>query len=65
MSKYAEIIYPNDDKNTYPFKLALHMYERFISNHERIDGPTKILDIGCSKGTALINFSKCSNNLDL
>ena len=65
MSKYAEIIYPNDNKNTYPFKLAKHLYEKFIFDRELKAESTKVLDIGCSKGTALINFSKCSDNLEL
>ena len=65
MSKYAEIIYPDDEKNIYPFKLAQYLYSRFISRYERKDHTIKILDIGCSKGTSLNNFSKCSKNLDL
>ena len=62
MSKYAEIIYPNDDKNTYPFKLAKHLYGKFIAGRELKSESIKVLDIGCSKGTALINFSKCSTS---
>lgn len=65
MSTYAEIIYPKDDKNTYPFKLALYLYNRFISKQRKLNDKLKLLDIGCSKGTALSNFSKCCDNLDL
>ena len=32
MSNYATLIYPSDEKNPYPQKLANYIYERFISN---------------------------------
>jgi len=58
MSKYAEIIYPKDDKNQYPFKLSKYIYDRFMSR-QQLNRKPKILDIGCSTGKALKRFNDC------
>jgi len=58
MSKYAEIIYPPDENNKYPDKLAEYLYNRFMKSYESERYNPKILDIGCSRGNALKNFAK-------
>ena len=64
MSSYREIIYPPDEKNEYPQKLADHLYERFVEN-EIVEGQEfKMLDIGCCTGKALKMFNR-RNNLEL
>ncbi len=55
MSKYAEIIYPKDEKNQYPTQLSEYLYNRFIRDYECTETP-KILDIGCCTGKALKLF---------
>ena len=64
MSKYVDVIYPPDEKNKYPELLAQHLYERFMKSYNAEGNVPKVLDIGCSTGKALANFSKCGN-LDL
>ena len=64
MSSYREIIYPPDEKNEYPQKLADHLYERFIEGELVEDREFKILDIGCCTGKALKMFNR-RGNLDL
>ena len=59
MSKYAEVIYPPDEQNQYPHKLARHLYERFMAPYGKDGHVPKILDIGCSTGRALANFARC------
>ena len=56
MTKYVEVIYPEDSKNKYPQKFANHLYERFFSGKKGQEA--SILDIGCSAGKALKCFSK-------
>ena len=65
MSKYAEVIYPKDDKNQYPLKLSKYIYDRFMSIavSQSAEIP-KILDIGCCTGKALNLFAK-HGDLDL
>lgn len=58
MSNYAEIIYPPDDKNDYPILLAEYLFNRFMKEYTEDGSMPKILDIGCSRGTALKNFAK-------
>ena len=58
MSKYAEIIYPLDENNKYPDKLAEYLYNRFMKSYKKENYNPKILDIGCSRGNALKNFAK-------
>jgi SAM-dependent methyltransferase len=60
MSRYREIIYPKDDKNRYPKKLAEYIYNRFMKSYHS-DTVPKILDIGCSAGNALRLFSECGD----
>lgn len=60
MSRYAEVIYPPECNTDYPFKLSKYIYDRFISQYEKLGAP-KILDIGCSTGRALKNFRHCGN----
>ena len=60
MSKYAEVIYPRDEKNQYPSKLSEHIYTRFMKEYEA-GTPPKILDIGCCTGKALKLFSQCGD----
>ena len=57
MTKYVETIYPTDDKNNYPQRLANLLYERFFSSCNT--SKPKILDIGCCTGKALKNFANC------
>jgi len=57
VSKYAEIIYPKDDKNQYPRKLAEHLYDRFMSDGKSNE-KRRILDIGCCTGKALKLFAE-------
>ena len=64
MTNYAELIYPPDEGNSYPDKLAKYLYDRFMSQHQKEGYSPKILDIGCSRGNALKNFAKYGN-LDL
>jgi SAM-dependent methyltransferase len=59
MSRYVAVIYPKDEGNTYPQKLCNHLSERFFDTSEV--EKSKILDIGCSKGTALQSFGKSGN----
>lgn len=54
-TKYTEIIYPNDEGNTYPDKYFKHVCENLLFYD--IKGK-KILDIGCGKGTAMKQFAK-------
>ncbi len=61
MTKYAEVLYPKDDKNQYPKKLAGYIYNRFIKNYQNGDANKKILDIGCSSGKALKRFAEFEN----
>jgi len=55
MTKYTEIIYPQDENNTYPKQFCDYIYNRFFK-----DGgdSLKILDIGCNKGTNLKHFAE-------
>ena len=59
MSRYATVIYPKDEGNNYPQKLCNYINERFFdtSNNKK----SKILDIGCCKGTALHSFNTSGN----
>ena len=47
MTNYADIIYPPDESNEYPIKLAGYLYERFMNKYEKDNYSPKILDIGC------------------
>lgn len=58
MTSYREIIYPSDEKNPYPQRLADHLYGRFIAPLKVEDKPLRILDIGCCTGKALKMFNK-------
>jgi len=58
MTSYREIIYPSDEKNPYPQRLADHLYGRFIAPLKVEDRPLRILDIGCCTGKALKMFNK-------
>ena len=58
MSNYAEIIYPPDDDNSYPVLLAEYLFNRYMKKYTIKGNVPKILDIGCSRGSALKNFSK-------
>lgn len=62
MTKYAEVIYPEDSKNEYPQKLADYICNRFFSSGG--ESKPKILDIGCCTGKALKSFNR-TNNFDL
>tara|TARA_R110002096_G_scaffold244371_2_gene436584 strand:- start:2175 stop:2873 length:699 start_codon:yes stop_codon:yes gene_type:complete len=63
MSNYAELIYPNDEKNSYPQKLSNYIYDRFMWDGQ---GQTrKILDIGCCRGDALRRIKKNDSDLEL
>jgi SAM-dependent methyltransferase len=64
MTSYKEIIYPSDEKNPYPQKLADHLYDRFIKPLIKEGQTLKVLDIGCCTGNALKMFNK-RGNLDL
>lgn len=64
MSSYADVIYPPDENNQYPIKLAKYLFNRFMKEKIEINHTTKILDIGCSRGDALRNFAKFGD-LDL
>ena len=55
MSTYAAVIYPKDEGNTYPQKLCNHISERFFNTTD--NKKSRLLDIGCCKGTALRSFS--------
>jgi len=57
MTKYAEVIYPKDEKNTYPQKLAAHIVETFFNQETDSTETPRILDIGCCTGKALKLFS--------
>jgi len=59
MTKYAEIIYPPDETNSYPDQLAEYICGRFFNNYNK--SKPKILDIGCCTGKALKLFSKYTN----
>jgi SAM-dependent methyltransferase len=59
MTKYADIIYPPDEGNTYPHKFIEYIYNRFYANENKEFA--KILDIGCSTGKALRLFSNHGN----
>jgi len=54
MTNYAKIIYPPDEGNPYPKKLAKHIVTNyFVSNGTPNQ---KLLDVGCSSGTWLNCF---------
>ena len=61
MSNYADIIYPPDENNSYPILLAEYLFNRFMKKYTENGNIPKILDIGCSRGTALKNFAKFGN----
>ena len=61
MSNYKDIIYPNDEHNTYPKKLIEYLYNRFMKGGLKKGEQRKILDIGCSTGTALKMFAEHEN----
>ena len=63
MSNYETLIYPSDEKNPYPQKLANHIYEKFMNNPK--SESRKILDIGCCRGDALKRLKKNDENLEL
>ena len=48
MSNYAEIIYPPDENNQYPQKLAEYLFNRFMKKYQTNDYTPKILDIEIS-----------------
>jgi SAM-dependent methyltransferase len=52
MTKYTNLIYPEDKKNNYPEKLYRYLFKNFIKT------PGKILDVGCGKGVSLYFFNK-------
>ena len=62
MSKYAEVIYPRDEKNQYPSKLSEHIYTRFMKEYEA-GTPPKILDIGCCTGKAYVISRKIGSRI--
>lgn len=64
MTSYREIIYPSDEKNEYPQRLADHLYERFIFPLKEEGRKLRILDIGCCTGKALKMFNK-NDDLEL
>tara|TARA_Y100000310_G_C20628362_1_gene787174 strand:+ start:509 stop:1201 length:693 start_codon:yes stop_codon:yes gene_type:complete len=57
MTKYAEVVYPEDKENVYPQKLIKYLYSRFYSASS--SETPKILDVGCCTGKALRLFSEC------
>jgi len=59
MTKYTEVIYPEDKGNTYPDKYFKHICENYLLKDLY---NKKILDIGCGKGTAMNYFSKYGLN---
>ena len=59
MSKYTNVVYPEDKGNAYPQKLCNYISERFFNTSEI--KKSKILDIGCCKGTALHSFKRSGN----
>jgi SAM-dependent methyltransferase len=61
MTEYANVIYPKDEKNTYPQKLCNYISKTFFKTIEVQAEKCKILDIGCCKGTALKSFNKSGN----
>jgi SAM-dependent methyltransferase len=61
MTKYTEVIYPEDEKNQYPRKLAQYLYNRFMMVGAQQGTTRKILDIGCCTGKALKQFSEFEN----
>jgi len=64
MSNYKDIIYPNDEHNTYPRKLIQYLYTRFMKDNLKHGAQRKILDIGCCTGAALKMFAE-HEDLDL
>ena len=62
MTKYVDIIYPKDEKNKYPGKLAKYLYNRFMklgrTDAQQAGKKRKILDIGCCTGRALRRFGE-------
>jgi ubiquinone/menaquinone biosynthesis C-methylase UbiE len=60
MTNYTDVIYPPDEQNTYPKRLAAHIGERFFKNCDIGSNP-RILDIGCCTGKALKLFSNVKN----
>jgi len=61
MTKYVEVIYPEDKENQYPRKLAKYLYNRFMKTGSQQNTTRKILDIGCCTGKALKRFSEFEN----
>jgi len=58
MTKYVEIIYPKDEKNKYPTRLAKYLYKRFMKPGFDLQIKRKILDIGSCTGKALRRFGE-------
>lgn len=55
-SHYIEEMYPKDEGNSYPYKLCEYLVQTYLSNQASKE--IKFLDIGCGRGTHIINFMK-------
>jgi ubiquinone/menaquinone biosynthesis C-methylase UbiE len=55
-NKYLKEMYPDDSKNSYPYKLCHYLKENYLLEYE--NKKINFLDVCCGKGTHLENFSK-------